>query len=168
MTSSSYDRSKGHTTEYDVIALGYNYRIDDIRSSIALAQLKKLDEDYRKRDLARKEYINNLKSENRISICFGECNYKKVSNYIFTIALLNSDKDKRDSIRNYLGQEGIQTSVHYPAAHRFNIYRDNSISLPNTEYYTDNAITLPMYGNLAADEIQFICKTLKKALDSIQ
>jgi dTDP-4-amino-4,6-dideoxygalactose transaminase len=167
MTSSSYDRSKGHTTEYDVVALGYNYRIDDIRSSIALAQLKKLDEDYRKRELIRKTYLENLKSEDRISISFAECNYQKVSNYIFTIALLNSDKDKRDSVRNFLGQEGIQTSVHYPAAHRFNIYRDNSVSLPNTEYYTDNTITLPMYGNLTTEEVQFICRTLKKAIDSL-
>jgi dTDP-4-amino-4,6-dideoxygalactose transaminase len=167
MTSSSYDRSKGHTTEYDVVALGYNYRIDDIRSSIALAQLKKLDEDYKKRDLVRKAYLENLKTEKRISISFGESCYQTVSNYIFTIALLNSDKNKRDGVRNFLGQEGIQTSVHYPAAHRFNIYRNELVSLPNTEYYTDNTITLPMYGNLTTEEIQFICKTLIKALDSI-
>src|SRR5215213_10036991 len=41
MTSLSYERAKGHTTSYDVIELGYNYRIDDIHSAIALAQLEK-------------------------------------------------------------------------------------------------------------------------------
>ena len=31
MTSLSYERAKGHAVTYDVVALGYNYRMDDIR-----------------------------------------------------------------------------------------------------------------------------------------
>ena len=34
MTSLSYERSKGHSTGYDVVDLGFNYRMDDIRASI--------------------------------------------------------------------------------------------------------------------------------------
>ena len=45
MTSMSYERSKGHSSSYDVIELGYNYRIDDIRAAIGLVQLDKLKKD---------------------------------------------------------------------------------------------------------------------------
>lgn len=45
MTTMSYERAKGHSTSYDVIELGYNYRIDDI----AIVQLDKLQDDLEKR-----------------------------------------------------------------------------------------------------------------------
>ena len=49
MTSLSYDRFQGHATKYDIIELGYNYRMDDMRASLALVQLEKLNKDIKKR-----------------------------------------------------------------------------------------------------------------------
>ncbi len=43
MTSLTWDRHKGHAWSYDVVDLGYNYRIDEIRSAIGRVQLKKLE-----------------------------------------------------------------------------------------------------------------------------
>lgn len=43
MTSMTYDRYKGHAYSYDVVDLGYNYRIDEIRSALGLVQLAKLE-----------------------------------------------------------------------------------------------------------------------------
>jgi len=43
-----------------------------------------------------------------------------------------------DNVREALKDKGIQTSVHYPAAHRFSIYKRNKKKLPVTEYVTDN------------------------------
>ncbi len=60
MTTLSYQRAQGHATSYDVVELGYNYRIDDIRASIAVEQLKKLEKDLIKREKVREEYIKNL------------------------------------------------------------------------------------------------------------
>ena len=49
MTSTSYDRFKGHAFGYDVTVLGYNYRMDEIRAAIGIEQLKKLAESNRRR-----------------------------------------------------------------------------------------------------------------------
>src|SRR3972149_1627279 len=43
MTSLTWDRHRGHAHSYDVVALGYNYRIDEIRSALGRVQLKKLE-----------------------------------------------------------------------------------------------------------------------------
>ncbi|HEY6071919.1 MAG TPA: DegT/DnrJ/EryC1/StrS family aminotransferase, partial [Anaerolineales bacterium] len=42
MTTLSWDRHQGHASAYDVVDLGYNYRIDEIRSAIGRVQLRKL------------------------------------------------------------------------------------------------------------------------------
>jgi dTDP-4-amino-4,6-dideoxygalactose transaminase len=163
MTTLSYERSKGHSTTYDVIELGYNYRMDDIRSALGIVQLKKLPADLKKREMVRKIYIEHLQDNPQIIIPFLDNTYF-VSNYIFPIVLKDSDYQKRDKVREYLHQKGIQTSVHYPAVHRFKINQDIKCSLPVTEYVADNLITLPMYGDLKLKEINYICKTLNTVL----
>lgn len=163
MTSMSYDRAKGHSTAYDVIELGYNYRMDDIHSSIGLAQLDKIEADLAKRTEIRKAYIEQLKDIDGIIIPFE--NYADFSsNYIFPIVLKNSTYEKRDKVREQLAEAGIQTSVHYPAVHRFSIYKDFYSELPVTDYLVDNLITLPMYSKLSNQEIEYIVTSLKTAL----
>ena len=162
MTSMSYERSKGHSTTYDVIELGYNYRIDDIHSAIALAQLVKLPDDLVKREKIRRRYLENFKSINRVTVPFAT-NSNFVSNYIFPIVLNDSNVELRDDVRNQLHQAGIQTSVHYPSANRFSIYKQyDHGGLENSEYVTDNEITLPMYANLSDDQIDYITDSIRK------
>jgi len=163
MTSLSYERSKGHSTSYDVVDLGYNYRMDDIRASIGMVQLEKLNGDLNKRAEVRKIYIQELDRNDNIIIPFKD--YKEFSsNYIFPIVLKNSTCEKRDEIRNKLAENGIQTSVHYPAVHNFSIYKNFKRNLPVTNYVTDNLITLPMYGNLGKSDISFITQTINNII----
>ncbi len=159
MTSLSFERAKGHTTDYDVVDLGFNYRMDDIRAAIGIVQLDKINEDLKKRKSIREEYIKYLETDDNIIIPFKE--YKNFSsNYIFPIILRNSTATNRDFIRNKLAHHGIQTSVHYPPVHKFSIYEKFSTSLKKTEYVADNLITLPMYATLDQNAIKFICETL--------
>lgn len=163
MTSLSYERAKGHSTSYDVIELGYNYRMDDIRASIGIVQLEKIEEDLKKREKVRKMYVSSLETIDEIIIPFKD--YSEFSsNYIFPIILNNSNYKKRDFVRNKLAEFGIQTSVHYPAVHKFHIYKEFHSSLPITEYVTDNLITLPMFSNLNSEQINYIVNSLKQIL----
>jgi dTDP-4-amino-4,6-dideoxygalactose transaminase len=163
MTSMSYERSKGHATSYDIIKLGYNFRMDDIRASIGIVQINKLKNDLIKRIEIRKKYIAGLSGIKKLIIPF-EDNKEFVSNYIMPVVLKNSNSEYRDMIRNRLHEKGIQTSIHYPSVHKFSIYRDKKMELPITEYVSDNEITLPMFSELSNEEIIFICDTLQEIL----
>ena len=159
MTSLSYERAKGHATKYNVVELGYNYRMDDIRGALALTQFRKLKEDVKKREKLRQIYLKELENIDNIIIPYKNYPYKS-TNYVFPIVLKNSNAEKRDRVRQKLADAGIQTSVHYPAVHRFSIYEKYKVDLPVTEYVTDNEITLPMYYNLSKNEITYISKQI--------
>ncbi len=164
MTSLSYERYKGHSTNYDITSLGYNYRMDDIRASIGIVQLKKLEKDLIRRRELRKLYIENLKNQSKIIIPF-EHNKGFVSNYIFPIVLKSGSNDiDRDTVRDKLKSNGIQTSTHYPSAHKFTIYKEDYLELPNTDYVSSNEITLPMYSNLENKDLNYITDCLIKIL----
>lgn len=167
MSTMSYQRASGHATEYDITCLGYNYRMDDIRASIAIEQLKKLPDDLEIRLKVRKHYEECLSEIKGIVVPFA-VNTEFVSNYIMPVVLLNSNKERRNKIREYIHAAGIQTSVHYPAIHRFSIYREYEALLPQTEYVTDNEITLPMYAALTPEQIDFICNIVEKAVNEIK
>jgi len=163
MTSQSYERSTGHSTDYDVVELGYNYRMDDIHAAIGLVQLSKLNADLELRRNIRNIYIQELSMINGITIPFKE--YPEISsNYIFVILLTNSDSSKRNKIRTLLANDGIQTSVHYPAVHRFSIYKDFYKDLPFTDYVSNNVISLPMHSKLKHSQITAIAESIQRAL----
>lgn len=164
MTTLSYERSKGHSTSYDVVELGYNYRMDDIRASLGVVQLKKLNDDLKKREKIRKLYIDNFINFNDVIIPFVN-NSSFVSNYIMTIVLKESNYLKRYYLRDFLHQNGVQTSVHYPAVHKFSIYKKDDCILPITEYVADNLISLPMYGSLSESQVTYICDLVKQGLN---
>jgi dTDP-4-amino-4,6-dideoxygalactose transaminase len=155
MTTMSYQRAQGHATEYDIVDIGYNYRMDDIRASLAVVQMKKLEDDLNLRMEVRKKYINGLSMIDGIVIPYQDVQ-EFSSNYIFPIVIKNSTKENRNKVRDKMHEYGIQTSIHYPAIHRFSAYREFTRALPVTEYVADNEFTIPMYASLKDEEIQFI------------
>lgn len=164
MTTMSYQRAKGHATAYDIIDLGYNFRLDDIRASIGCVQMKKLLKDLEQRVRVRQRYVERLSQLNGVEIPFVD-NQEFVSNYIMPIVLTDSTKEKRDTVRDKIHAAGIQTSVHYPAIHKFSIYKGYGAVLPQTEYVTDNEITLPMYAGLTDKQIDLIVDRVNKAVN---
>ncbi|MDE6451739.1 MAG: DegT/DnrJ/EryC1/StrS family aminotransferase [Odoribacter sp.] len=164
MTTMSYQRASGHATAYDIVDLGYNFRMDDIRASIAIEQLKKLPVDLNRRLRVRQRYVDNLSKVKNVVIPFAD-NKEFVSNYIMPIVLNVATKEDRDVVRDKMHAAGIQTSVHYPSIHRFSIYRDYYRSLPQTEFVSDHEITLPMYASLTDEDIDFITKTLDNCVN---
>ena len=167
MTTMSYQRASGHATEYDIATLGYNFRMDDIRAAIAIEQLKKLPADLEKRIKVREQYLRRLSKMEGVIVPFAE-NTEFVSNYILPVVLTDSTKERRNRIREYIHAVGIQTSVHYPAVHRFSTYRELGAVLPRTEYVSDNEITLPMYAALTEEQVDFICEVFEKALHEVR
>lgn len=163
MTTMSYQRAGGHATAYDVVELGYNFRLDDIHAAIAIEQLKKLPTDLEERMKIRKRYLDGLLKIDDIIIPFAD-NEDLSSNYIMPIVLTNSTKEKRNKIREAMHKLGIQTSIHYPAIHRFSIYQGNDVTLPRTEYVTDNEITLPMYAALTFEQVDYIVEKVSEVL----
>ncbi len=166
MTTMSFERAGGHASSYEIASLGFNYRMDDIRASLGCVQLRKLPSDLEKRKKIRERYEEGLRDLQQVIIPYrGYSGY--CSNYIFPIVLKDSDSGMRDMARRMLQEYGIQTSVHYPAVHRFALYRDCVADVANTEYITDNEITLPMYGQLQEQEADDVCECLKKVLGEI-
>ena len=161
MTTLSYQRASGHSTRYDVVESGYNYRMDDIHAALGIVQLGKLRNDIQRRATVRDHYLKALGEARGIVVPFRR-HEGVVSNYIFPVVLEGVDAPGRDAVREAMKERGIQTSIHYPAVHRFSIFEQYRRPLPKTERVSDSLVTLPMHGRLSADDVSRVAATLRE------
>jgi dTDP-4-amino-4,6-dideoxygalactose transaminase len=164
MTTLTWDRHKGHAYTYDVVDLGYNYRISEIASALGRNQLKKLDANNKIRKGIAEQYQNQLRNIPNIRLPFLHC--EGLSAYhIFPIVLENFP---REEFMDRLKAKGIQTSIHYKPIHLFSYYKKlfNSglITLPKTEYIGDHEVTIPLHPLLRDEEILYVTDTIKDFL----
>ncbi len=165
MTALTWDRFKGHSYTYDVVDLGYNYRLTEIASALGLVQLKKLDKNNEKREKIVKEYKKKLKKFSEITIPFK--NFKgKASYHIFPILL--TEKIGRFEFMKKLRENGIQTSIHYPPIHLFTYYRKSfgfkEGALPLTELVGEREVTMPLHPLMSKEDVNFVCDKIEASL----
>ena len=156
MTTSSYDRYKGHATRYDIEEIGFNYRIDDMRSAIGIVQLKKLAQELERRQAIALAYRKGFAHLKHIRPCFSDEDQNNSAHHIFPIVLLDGTAEKRDLFRKRLEEQGVQTSVHYPPVHGFSCYKRNiRHPLPQTEMFGNSMVTLPLYGSITQEQLKY-------------
>jgi dTDP-4-amino-4,6-dideoxygalactose transaminase len=165
MTTLTWDRHRGHAGGYDVLAQGFNYRLDEIRAAMGLVQLRRLPGENAARAEVSARYRSLLDGERGISMPFGDEEEGTVSSHHLAVVLLPEGAD-RDAVRATLGEERIQTSVHYPPIHLFTQYREAGAlrSLPQTEEVGRRLVTLPLYGQMEPAQAELVADTLLAAL----
>jgi len=166
MTSLTWDRHRGHAWSYDVVDLGYNYRIDEMRAAVGREQLKKLDAFNERRRQITRDYIHLIhESCPEVKIPFEH--HAGISACHLFAVLLPSGVVRTDFMEK-MKIAGIQTSIHYPLIHQFSFYdhglNSDRQSLPLTESIASREVTLPLYPGLTDDDVKFVVDTMKKAL----
>jgi len=166
MTSLTWDRHKGHAWSYDVVDLGYNYRIDEIRSALGLAQLGKLGRNNARRRQITQVYRDSMQEiVPQVTIPFA--NYPGITSAHLLPALLPSGTD-RIAFMEQMKAQGIQTSIHYPPIHKFSAYQADYDSarmpLPLTDDLTGREVTLPLYPAMTDQDVVTVVESVREAL----
>ncbi len=155
MTSLTWDRHRGHSASYDVVDWGFNYRIDELRSALGLAQLRRLAADNRKRAEIARAYTAQLQHLDELDIPFytAMTTPSDISSFHLYPVLLK-DASTRAQFRDFMQRQGVQTSVHYPAIHRFSRYQGSAADgdLPLTDEVAQRLVTLPLFAGLRREQ----------------
>lgn len=167
MTTLTWDRHKGHAWSYDVVDLGYNYRIDEIRAALGLVQLRKLVANNEQRRRLTQMYRDALQElAPQIIVPFAQ--HAGISAAHLMPVLLPTGSNKSSFIEN-MKMQGIQTSFHYPPIHTFTFYERNQErgSLPITESVAEREVTLPLYPTLADHDVLMVAEAVSNALGQL-
>lgn len=162
MTSLSWDRHRGHASSYDVVANGYNYRMDDLRAALGRAQLRKLLRNNERRRALAGAYRARLRRLPGVSIPFTDAAVEDSACHL--MAVLAPDAEVRHTVADALRQRRIQTSLHYPCVTGFSAFAGSAGDPPRSADYASRTLTLPLFPTLDLDGVAAVCDAIGEAL----
>jgi len=167
MTTLTWDRHEGHASTYDVVALGYNYRIDEMRSAMGRVQLQKLPAG----NVRRGELVGlyrQLLAEYAPEVQVPFTQQRSLSSYHIMPVLLPEGTDKQHFMAK-MKEHGIQVSWHYPPVHAFKIYAETwnqrRTPLPLTDLVSAREVTLPLYPTMSEEQVGWVVEAVRNCLD---
>jgi len=156
--------SHGKPWDYDIIQPGYNYRLDEIRSTLGISQLKRIK---KINEIRKKIYeYYNKKLENIEGIITPKSSKKDDHAYhLYILRINNKNKINRDKLFSKLGKIGIQTTVHYKPLHKFSPFKKiKKDKLKNSEELYQEILSLPFYPNISIKEQDGVINNIIKIL----
>ena len=163
MTSGTWDRHTGHESSYDVVDVGYNYRLDEPRAALGLARLARLRDDIARRRASVRRYREALADTPGLTLMWTDADVERSSHYALPV-LFESGSERR-RVRDELASHGIQTT-RYPALHTLSAFAASAApgSLPAAEAAADRHLVLPLSSYEQDDTIDAVAAALRSAL----
>ncbi len=165
LTSTTWDRHRGHDPAYDIVDVGFNYRLDEPRAALGLSRLERLPESISERRASVRSYRERLAGIEGLELCFDEQAVARSSHFAFPVLL--ADRERRDLFRDQLKDAGIQTTW-YPALHSFTEYASYAPAsgLPAAAEVAGRHCALPLSSSTTGEEIEIVVAAVRAALGS--
>jgi dTDP-4-amino-4,6-dideoxygalactose transaminase len=163
LTSSTWDRHRGHDPAYDIVDVGFNYRMDEPRAALGLSRLERLPSSLDARRALVRAYRERLAEVPGIELCFTDEEVQRSSHFAFPILL--ADRAARDAFRDSLKDAGIQTTW-YPALHRFTDYLQFAPAdgLPVATEAAERHCALPLSSSMSVADVETVVEAVRSAL----
>jgi dTDP-4-amino-4,6-dideoxygalactose transaminase len=154
---------------YQVVYPGFKYNMTDIQASLGLAQMKKINRFYYRREEIWKRYKERLKNLPLVLPPDPEPDTKHAY-HLFTI-LVDSEKTNltRDKVLQSLHEKNIGTGVHYLALHYHPFYQEKYGykigDFPNAEFISDRTLSIPFSAKLTDEDVEDVISALYEVFD---
>ena len=130
-------------------------------AAIGIEQLKRFENLSKTRQNLAKHYSLILSSHSNIKII--DNNYNEVVPHIYPVLI--EGLKYRDSLRELMLKQGIQTGVHWKPNHLLSkFFKPGTKNLPQTELVFESLLTLPLNADMSLDDVEYVCEMLAENL----
>jgi perosamine synthetase len=170
MSRTAIDRESTATWRYDIVDLGYNYRLTEPQAAMGLVQMKKIEEGIKRR-VAISEYYTSEFRRRSIKGIIPPC-VAKNRTHVFHLYTIRVQQEKsgitRNDIFKRLSEVGIQSSVVYTPLHLMSYYKQfltkDQKALPVAQKIHDEILSLPIYPTMTKKERSAVTMGVTEAL----
>ncbi|HPZ76727.1 MAG TPA: UDP-4-amino-4,6-dideoxy-N-acetyl-beta-L-altrosamine transaminase [Thermosynergistes sp.] len=169
ITSDHRERERCGSWFYEMVDLGYNYRLPDINCALGLSQLKRLDQNVsRRRELAA--LYNKAFSKIEAVRPLTQKADRKSSWHLYVVKLdLSKIRTTRKDVFSSLRDEGIGVNVHYIPVYWHPYYQKLGYKkglCPVAEKAYEEIVTLPLFCAMSDSDAAQVVSAVKKTLQS--
>ena len=149
-------------------AVGYvggNAKMNECQAAMGICNLRHVEGEISKRGKVVACYRKYLSGVPGLRLCEAQPGVK--TNYAYFPVVFDGYKYTRDEVYEKLKQENIVARKYfYPLANDYDCYRDlptaGAEKTPVAKYIADRVLTLPLYADLAEEDVQRICEIILK------
>jgi dTDP-4-amino-4,6-dideoxygalactose transaminase len=148
----------GITGPESVEYVGGNAKMNEFQAAMGICNLRHIEGEIAKRKIVVESYIERLSGVSGIRLCKSQTGVK--SNYAYFPVVFDGYKMSRDEVFEKLKAENIYARKYfYPLTNSFDCYkgRFDVEKTPVAKYVADRVLTLPLYADLALDDVDRIC-----------
>ena len=146
-------KDHGRTQKYVHELLGLNCRLSELHAAIGREQLRHLPKwNESRREIAAR--YNTLLSNSGV-VTPVEREWAKHVYHMYVIRA-----KQRDKLASYLKDRGIETGIHYPMPVHRQPCISSDVTLPITEKYVDEIMSLPMHPWLSDSEVEYVASEI--------
>ena len=150
-------RDNGRKTKNEFDKLGFTMRLNTVNAAIGRVQLKHLDE----KNSRRRQIVENYRKE-----LFEDCILPENSEGKSVYHQIVIKHDKRDEIRKELFDNEIGSAIYYEKPiHMQKIYQEYGLTLPNSEKFSREIMSLPSYPSLTDEQVGIIAECVNKIIN---
>ena len=153
MTSGTWDRHRGHEDSYDVVDIGFNFRLDEPRAALGLSRLKRVPDEIEHRRQMVRAYRERLPGAMWDDV-------DAATHFAFTV--LFESTETRIAVRQALADRGIQTT-RYPALHHLTEFARYGHNLPHAETAALNHLALPLSPFTTEEQVETVSQAVLEA-----
>lgn len=143
--------------------IGYNYRMTNIAAAIGVAQMETIDQALASRALLAKWYDEAFAAYEDKIVIPKQLSWAKHVFWMYTIYLRDGDEFKREKVRQYMDEMGIETRPVFYPMHVLPPYAEDT-AYPVADLWASRGINLPTHQDLTQTDVQRIVETLINAL----
>ncbi len=155
--------SGGRSWNFDVEHQGYRYHMSNVMAAIGRVQLRRFEGEFApKRVRLAERYRGRLSTIDGVKLF--DVDLREVIPHIQPVRVING---KRDMLRIYLKEKGIETGIHYMPSHLFSYYGGGRIKLSVTEVLHKDILSLPLHPMLSLSDVDMVCNVIEEYLDGI-
>lgn len=165
MTNTASERETLGRWSYDVIDLGYNYRMTEPQAALGISQLRRVDEMNNKRVIAAHEYDRELEDIQGVHV--NEIGKNRTHVYhLYVVRIVEQQYGmSRDDLFKRLCGRGIGLSVHYTPLHLLSYYRQklgySCGAFPVAERAYREVLSLPIFPKITKEQIHFVAESMR-------
>jgi dTDP-4-amino-4,6-dideoxygalactose transaminase len=148
----------GITGPESVEYVGGNAKMNEFQAAMGICNLRHVEGEIAKRKIVVETYVKRLSGVSGIRLCKPQTGVK--SNYAYFPVVFDGYKMNRDEVFEKLKAENIFARKYfYPLTNSFECYkgRFDVEKTPVAKYVADRVLTLPLYADLAIDDVNKIC-----------
>lgn len=155
----------GITGEETVDYIGGNAKMNEFQAAMGICNLRHLNSEINKRKKIYMRYLEQLDGIDEIRLSYVPENI--TYNFSYFPVYFKSGKVLRDKLYNELKIKNIFARKYfYPLVTQFDCYKDSysAETTPVALRISEGILTLPMYAELSLEDVDLICKEIKKII----